>query len=711
MPSKPGRPRKWSRKSKAQRKSLKMWAEGARETILCPHIEPYTDALERGWRAERDYLQKVCNEYHAKISWRLGDTEEPSLPLPDYDQFAPPTLETLSDEERDARHARQNQLNERICRWLKYQARSLRRGIRSSASLRDNPFAVFLAKLAGITTPPKARQGFQQYMHESYATDIEPEVTARWKAQSINPDGSANAAHPDASFRSKIARELFKALPQEEQDALRGRATAEAQEAKLKYAKAMTDGPSKSPEARQKCIDGFGRFMAPIMKGVQQYTGLQGFVVFGGPMPRFNGEIRTIHISVGTNLAHVPTPLPNWDKLRWQSMVGFFKDYLKTAYSTDECTEATLPDPASLTQAPYRFDDDDSESDSSSSESSDSDSSDSEESDSDDETTSKKAKKGKAQAKAKKSGAKRKRGTEKEAQTGAASSKRAKKDARRRGSRGRDARRVERGRDARRVERDAAAARLRDARRATNSGSLRPTPENGSGNPASEGDGKASAPTMPPASPTPPPASPVSSEGASQNNDGGARPASNEDTVMGDARAVCPVDAPPWVKDAYQEISREPIGPRFEEMVDAWLRLEKSYGFVQGNGTLRTKDPKDRPGEVKEWVRDGRGRTMAVIPIPNRAAFEQKWWKWWTALQPSWRGSWRGRSSSAPCAPQGGGWESLAVPGRNGLLSVVATLYWWGCAEKKDGIEARSAEWEEAAAEVISVLRALRVAE
>jgi hypothetical protein len=103
--------RTWKRKSKELRKSNKMWAEGAREDLLRPHIEPYADALERGWRAERDYLQKVCNEYHARIFWRLADTDEPELPLPDYDPFAPPVVEALTDEERAARHDRIEELN------------------------------------------------------------------------------------------------------------------------------------------------------------------------------------------------------------------------------------------------------------------------------------------------------------------------------------------------------------------------------------------------------------------------------------------------------------------------------------------------------------------------------------------------------------------------------------------------------------------------
>ncbi|KAJ6450543.1 hypothetical protein C8R47DRAFT_1230235 [Mycena vitilis] len=343
------RQRTWKRKAKALRKSLKMWAEGAREDVLRPHIEPYTDALERGWRAERDYLQKACNEYHARISWRLEDHEEPECPLPAYDPFAPPVVEKLNEEEAKTRHERLQQLNKRIQRWLKYRARSLRNKGLSKAALRDNPYAVLLAKLSGVTSPPKARQGFQQFMRERTA-EVSAEVDMQWAKKSINTDGGANTKKPGAPFRCEIARSLFAALPQTEQDAIRGRAVAEAQQAKLDYTALMEGGASKSPEARQKCIDNFGRFMAPIMRGLQEHTGLQGFIVMGGPIPRFNGAIQTLHLSVGTNLTAVPSTFPGWDKPRWnRGITEFYMDFLRTAYTTEHCAEAALPAPLTLT--------------------------------------------------------------------------------------------------------------------------------------------------------------------------------------------------------------------------------------------------------------------------------------------------------------------------------------------------------------------------
>jgi hypothetical protein len=149
-------------------------------------------------------------------------------------------------------------------------------------------------------------------MHESFATTIAPVVEERWKAKATE-EGTVLPKHPNASFRAAIAREMFGNLPETEQDAIRGRAVAEARAAKDTYNKTLKDGPAKTPEARQRyvvrcncvllsliirwrisCIDALALFMAPLLKGLQEYTGLQGLLVLGGPIPKYNGEIGTV---------------------------------------------------------------------------------------------------------------------------------------------------------------------------------------------------------------------------------------------------------------------------------------------------------------------------------------------------------------------------------------------------------------------------------
>lgn len=43
-----------------------------------------------------------------------------------------------------------------------------------------------------------------------------------------------------------------------------------------------------------RCIDVFADFMEPILRGLEEYTGLHSVLIMGGPMPKFGGEIRTV---------------------------------------------------------------------------------------------------------------------------------------------------------------------------------------------------------------------------------------------------------------------------------------------------------------------------------------------------------------------------------------------------------------------------------
>ncbi|KAJ7602641.1 hypothetical protein DFH06DRAFT_1023575 [Mycena polygramma] len=734
-----------------------MWADGARDGLLRPHIEPYADALERGWRAERDYLQNVCNEYHTCISWRLSDHEEPEVPLPIYDPLAPPTFEQLSDEEADAKHKRVNDLNKRIRRWLKYRARSLRRGFATKASLHDNPFSVLLAKLSGLTAPPKARQGFQQYMHESYDADISSLVAERWAKASINPDGSANTKSPDAPFRCAIARELFKTLPEEQQQAIRDRAVEEAKERKRLYAKGMKDGPSKSPEARQKCIDKLGRFVAPIIKGLQEYTGLQGFLVMGGPIPRYGGELGTIHLSVGSNLATVPTPFPSWDKGRWaRDVVGFFKDYLATAY-TKAAAEALeirragdrerqsniernkrILEELNLKQAASL------------------------------EAMGIKSRKPAASKKtnvkrvATASGPRR-RSTRLGTTGGGGDGDEAdNEDERGNGADDDDEGDNHLGTTDVDMDGDSSAQRLNAQGSDTN---MPPIPDASTAPPPPPAtlNAQGSDTDMPPipdaSTAPPPPPSTLDAQGSDTDMppipDASTAPppppstlnAQGSDTDMPpipDARTTPPpppstlnaqgsdTDMPPRPKPkpAYKgavgsgalatagsptlggptlgnpalEVSQSATAAT-STLVTAWVELERSYAFAFGTAALKATH---RPAEVKKWIGDARGKTLAVVPITNMGKFVESWWKWWTVLQPSWRGSARGQREGPPAAAPDADWSQLVVPGQNGLLTVMATLYWWGCAEKGTGMAERSQGWEEAARDVLSVLNGLR---
>ncbi|KAJ7701271.1 hypothetical protein B0H14DRAFT_2648498 [Mycena olivaceomarginata] len=117
-------------------------------------------ALNQGWRQERKYLKKVCCEYNARVSWRTLDYEEPVLA--EWDPAALIVNKQLSNDEEEARADRVKILNARIRRWFTNRLRKINKQCSSALDPTKDPYAVLLAKLSGLTAPPKACQAYQQ---------------------------------------------------------------------------------------------------------------------------------------------------------------------------------------------------------------------------------------------------------------------------------------------------------------------------------------------------------------------------------------------------------------------------------------------------------------------------------------------------------------------------------------------------------------------
>lgn len=43
-----------------------------------------------------------------------------------------------------------------------------------------------------------------------------------------------------------------------------------------------------------RCIDHVSEFLGPILRGLQEFTGLHSVVILGGPVPKFGGDLRTM---------------------------------------------------------------------------------------------------------------------------------------------------------------------------------------------------------------------------------------------------------------------------------------------------------------------------------------------------------------------------------------------------------------------------------
>ncbi|KAJ7612878.1 hypothetical protein B0H17DRAFT_1153271 [Mycena rosella] len=155
-------------------------------------------------------------------------------------------------------------------------------------------------------------------------------------------------------------------------------------------------------------------------------------------------------------------------------------------------------------------------------------------------------------------------------------------------------------------------------------------------------------------------------------------------------------------------VSKQDLGCHFDALIAAWTRIEYASRFEHGPTNLSSIGC---PAQLGAWIAGGRGRRGSMPVISDITLFAEKWGSWWASLQPGWRE--KGRDRKWPIGGEYGGggkeWGPLYQWGVNGTLTLLAALYFWGCAVK-DGVrgsEAGMGEWEDAVADVTWMLEGM----
>ncbi|KAJ7150038.1 hypothetical protein C8R43DRAFT_951597 [Mycena crocata] len=111
--------------------------------------------------------QIQTNEFHVRISWWLADRKKSPLPLVAFNPNKRlPRSEDLPEAEAEERAAK-------VAVLEKYWVKSLRKHVHTIVDFTKDPWVILLAKLCRISVPPKACQGYQQFMCEDFTEKIE----------------------------------------------------------------------------------------------------------------------------------------------------------------------------------------------------------------------------------------------------------------------------------------------------------------------------------------------------------------------------------------------------------------------------------------------------------------------------------------------------------------------------------------------------------
>ncbi|KAI0055024.1 hypothetical protein BV25DRAFT_1782489, partial [Artomyces pyxidatus] len=110
-----------------------------------------------------------------------------------------------------------------------------------------------------------------------------------------------------------------------------------------------------------------------------------------------------------------------------------------------------------------------------------------------------------------------------------------------------------------------------------------------------------------------------------------------------------------------------------------------------------------RPAIVHDWIKNARKWEGEFWKAPSvDKMFAGTWWTWWSNLQPEDRP--RGDDGMFLRTDEELDWSGVNVTGKNGILSVMASLLWWGEAcmwsEERD-----MSEWSAAVSDVAWALQ------
>ena len=154
---------------------------------------------------------------------------------------------------------------------------------------------------------------------------------------------------------------------------------------------------------------------------------------------------------------------------------------------------------------------------------------------------------------------------------------------------------------------------------------------------------------------------------------------------------------PLWFTSAASMMTRKELGAQWIQLMNAWEAFEVKSDFKESK-KLSTAS---RPEAIKAWIQRARAPAWRPV-ITDTAAYEAEFKVWWATLQPNWRKS---SSGNVVFSRVDGDWEEIRRPGLNGMLSVMAGLFFWGMALGKSNEGQKG--WKQAVSDCHVALNAL----
>ncbi|KAJ3490466.1 hypothetical protein NLJ89_g11430 [Agrocybe chaxingu] len=322
--------------------------QGQRKEFLLNEKPTYAASVEGGYAI--DALALIQRRYFKRWPVSLPHDQDLSLDLlaaVDDDaldeEYATPCENDMEEDEYALAmtvHAEYQRVlkfrKAQIKRWMAYQYVKDHDMDPNDSGL-NNPYRVLLHQLTGLTEKKPRQKTPANVWRRNHRDEVEAELRVRAIAGGITRKQLA-------ALRETVVKDLFKGLPQEEKDEYTALAKEEHLEVLAQWEKDMRSAPAKGPADRQRCIQGFVKFMQPIADLVSEATGFMVTVLAGGPEPAQGGRLNVISIHAGTTTSDVKMNFGRAERARYQKyIVPTFGSFLQKCYTPEDCRARALP--------------------------------------------------------------------------------------------------------------------------------------------------------------------------------------------------------------------------------------------------------------------------------------------------------------------------------------------------------------------------------
>ncbi|KAG2045966.1 hypothetical protein BDR06DRAFT_1015142 [Suillus hirtellus] len=685
------------------------------------------------WHRANDYIDLVINEYFRHYHWKLKVNEEPTTPYDSSRQIIP---EILNDEESEQKKQKVTAMTKAIRNWFEYCSRKLN-PLGRRLKTETDPWTRLLKQLSGVAkNKPRALQAHQHWSKDHFDTDLKEEFEEKWKC-------AQKPAKERATFYDQLTRQHFLSLDEDVRKTYEKLAESEGIANVEAWKAALAAPASKLPADRQRALDQLPEFAGPILAGISDITGMH-CTLFSSLNFSSHALIVLSRMHEGVDLSDRPKNWQMADKTKFKIMTSLFQEFLATCYTEADREGASLDDDSDTSTTPILP-------------AIETDSNTIVEPDAT-PIAQLSAVDGSSQTKVAKKSQKRRAHAKNRHHTTPAGETDDSSDSSSDSSSDDDGHHsVTKVKHALPYTATKRPVIILPRPRMTRlqHPAVTAHPDIPASNPSAAADPIIASPADEPiiASPADEPiiSSPagvhdkpasdletqgvITEESLRSNNvcderdiqDGAhfsehmslppvssplqvsspelrpheAQLLDNEprgSALELKASIFLPSNSPSWVNTALEYLTADTslLPPLYDTLVAKFIELERTSDFKSPSGPMFNLSSENQPKEIHWWVSRGRkGRPV----IPDIEKYVTQWWHWWAAVQPSWRNiGTPDFSNPDKLDRQDGDWDALSKPGKNGFLSILATIYWWALANDSQGW--KHAAWAIAVADV-----------